>query len=208
MARTLKTPPRQNLLRYPVLIEDPKFNSEYFEVSELNRNFHAGKNGFLIRGSQFLKQGSQIAIEVLDRFNSPVFCTPVDNFSEGGSRAVSVEIFQKTLDGPGKLVILGTAETFADGRDIPEEWRNKTNVRWVVPIQIETKNQNISPLRLANNPTAIITEQDYLTTRTVRTKATSSLHTATLTYDHNVQSSDGYAITLERAGGGKFFDTA
>ena len=35
----------------------------------------------------------------MDRFNSPVFSTPVDNFSEGGSRAVSIEIFQKTLDG-------------------------------------------------------------------------------------------------------------
>ena len=99
MARTLKTPPRQNLLRYPVLIEDPKFYSEYFEVSELNRVFHAGKNGFLIRGSQFLKQGSQISIEVLDRFNSPVFSTPVDNFiGEGGSRAVSTEIYQTTQD--------------------------------------------------------------------------------------------------------------
>jgi hypothetical protein len=208
MARTLKTPPRQNLLRYPVLIEDPKFNSEYFEVSELNRNFHAGKNGFLIRGSQFLKLGSQIAIEVLDRFNSPVFCTPVDNFSEGGSHAVSIEIFQKTLDGPGKLVILGTAETFSDGSSIPEEWQNKINVRWVVPIQIETSNQNTSPLRLTNEPVAIITEQDYLTLSRNRISLTSSLHTASLTYDHNVQSSDGYALVMQRhVSTDTFFDT-
>ena len=142
MARIAKQAPRQNLLRISVLIEDPKSYSEYFEVSELNRIFHAGKNGFLIRGSQFLKQGSQISIEVLDRFNSPVFSTPVDNFSEGGSRAVSIEIFQNTLDGPGKLVILGTAQTFSDGTPITDEFVGKPNVRWVVPIQIETTNQN------------------------------------------------------------------
>ena len=41
MARTFKQPPRQNLLRVPVLIEDIKSYSEYFEVSDLNRILHA-----------------------------------------------------------------------------------------------------------------------------------------------------------------------
>ena len=178
MAKTFRKVPRQNLLRIPVLIEDAKFYSEYFEVSELDRIFHAGKNGFLIRGSQFLRQGSEISIEVLDRYNSPIFSTPVANYSEAGSRLVSVEIFQKTNDGPGKLVIVGSAETYADGRPVPDEYRGRPNVRWTVPIQIETANPNTSPLRLANRPIVDITEKAYLTSRINTTEATSSVYTA------------------------------
>ena len=75
MAKTFKKLPKQNLLRIPVLIEDTKSYSEYFEISELNRIFHAGKNGFLIRGSDFLAQNTDISIEVLDRFDSDLKST-------------------------------------------------------------------------------------------------------------------------------------
>ena len=202
MAKTFRKAPRQNLLRIPVLIEDAKFYSEYFEVSELDRIFHAGKNGFLIRGSQFLRQGSEISIEVLDRYNSPIFSTPVANYSEAGSRLVSVEIFQKTNDGPGKLVIVGSAETYADGRPVPDEYRGRPNVRWTVPIQIETANPNTSPLRLANRPIVDITEKAYLTSRINTTEATSSVYTASLTYDAQGHLSDGYAISMTTGSGG------
>ena len=115
MAKTFKEPPKQNLLRVPVLIEDTKFYSEYFEISGLNRILHAGKNGFLIRGSEFLSLNSEISIEVVDRFGNAVFSTPASGFSEAGSRLVSIEIYQKTYRGPGKLVILGTADRYSNG---------------------------------------------------------------------------------------------
>ena len=138
----------------------------------------------------------------MDRYESPIFSTPVANYSEAGSRLVSVEIFQKTNDGPGKLVILGSAETYADGRPVPDEYRGKPNVRWVVPIQIDVGNPNTSTLRLANNPIVDITEKEFLTTRINTTEVTSSVYTASLTYDAQGHLSDGYAISMLTGSGG------
>ena len=137
MAKTFRRPRGQGLFRTSVLIEDIDTHSKYFDVSHLeNRIFSAGKNGFLIRGTRFLTPNSEISIEMLDRLNNPVFVSPVADYEEGASRLVSVEIYQRTADGTGNLVILGTAQTYANGRPIPREWQNRPNVRWVVPIQI------------------------------------------------------------------------
>ena len=217
MARTFKQPPRQNLLRVPVLIEDIKSYSEYFEVSDLNRILHAGKNGFLIRGSSFLRQNRGISIEILDRFDNPVFSSPIDGFSEAGSRLVSVEIFQKTHRGPGKLILLGVADTYSDGRPIPKQWQGRTNVRWVIPIQIEPRNQNTSKIRLTNAPIATVAERNFTTTRVDTTTAvdmgvgqpdrdrrfvtSSGFRTASLQYDWIGHKSDGYAITMLSSSG-------
>ena len=120
MAKTFRRPRGQGLFRTPVLIEDIDTHSKYFEVSQLDdRIFHAGKNGFLLRGTGVLKPNSEISIEILDRLNNPVFVSPVDDYEEGGSRLISVEIYQKTADGPANLIILGTAQTYADGSPIP-----------------------------------------------------------------------------------------
>ena len=198
MAKTFKEPPKQNLLRVPVLIEDTKFYSEYFEISGLNRILHAGKNGFLIRGSEFLSLNSEISIEVVDRFGNAVFSTPASGFSEAGSRLVSIEIYQKTYRGPGKLVILGTADRYSNGKPIPSRYRGRPNVRWVVPIQIEPRNQNTSKIRLANNPIAVVDEKEFATTRIDTTTVTDvlSTYTASLQYDYATHKSDGYAITM------------
>ena len=119
MARTPKRITKRNLLKVPVLIEDTVSYSKYFEVSRLDSNFHAGKNGFLIRGTQLLKQNSEIFIEVLDRNGRSVFSNIVGGYSEGNARLASIEITQKTRKGPGKLVVVGTARNYEDGRPIP-----------------------------------------------------------------------------------------
>jgi len=198
MARTFKQPPRQNLSKIPILIEDTRHYSAYFDISQLNwnRTFHAGKNGFLIRGTSFLKQDSGILIEIVDRFNSPVFVNPIVGVSEGGSRLVSVEIFQETERGPGKLIILGTAETYIDGRPIPASWKDRPNVRWEIPIQIEPRNRNVTEIRLANSPIATVAENNFNTTRIDSTTVTDSLYKASLQYDYATHKSDGYAITM------------
>ncbi len=208
MARTFKEPPKQNLLRIPVLVEDVRSYSDYFEVSDLNTIFHAGKNGFLLRGSQLLKRNTQVFVEVLDRFDRPVFATAVPNFSEGGARLISVEVFQRTERGPGKLVIVGTANRFADLTSIPEEQTQSPNVRWVVPIVIEPRNENTSKIRLANSPTVTAEEKNFRTTRIDRVTTSDSTYSASVVYDYEVHKSDGYAIQMVDSSGTpvNFFD--
>ncbi len=201
MSRTFKQPPKQNLLSVPVLIEDKASFSDYFEINDLNRIFSSGRNGFLIRGSEYLRTGTTIDVEILDRFGNPIYLTPVQGYSEGGARLISVEIYQETIRGPGTLVILGEAERYSDGRVVPGPWRGRKNVRWSTPIQIEPNNDNRTRIRLANDPTATVTEDNFSITRIDRTEVNVSAYTASLTYDYEVQKSDGYAIKMVTSSG-------
>ena len=213
MARTPKRVVERNLLKVPVLIEDTVSYSKYFEVSRLNPNFHAGKNGFLIRGTQYLKNGTSIQVEVLDRYGKSIFSNVIGNYSEGDARLVSVEITQKTRKGPGKLVVVGTAANYEDGRPIPSNQQNRPNVRWVFPIDIDPSRRNTSKLILQNTPAQIldglsVTRTDFNTTSRTDAFVTSSTYTASLDYDFEGHRSDGYAITMLDSSGNPtpFFD--
>lgn len=213
MARTPQRVVERNLLKVPVLIEDTVSYSKYFEVSRLNPNFHAGKNGFLIRGTQYLKNGTSIQVEVLDRYGKTVFSNVIGNYSEGDARLVSVEITQKTRKGPGKLVVVGTATNYEDGRPIPSNQQNSPNVRWVFPIDIDPSRRNTSKLILQNSPARIlnglsVTRTDFNTTSRTDAFVTSSTYTASLDYDFEGHRSDGYAITMVDSSGTPtpFFD--
>ena len=58
--------PLQNLSNYGTFINDTNPNSDYFRITEFNETFTGGKNGFLIEGSEHLKETTEIKIEILD----------------------------------------------------------------------------------------------------------------------------------------------
>ena len=213
MARTPKRITKRNLLKVPVLIEDTVSYSKYFEVSRLDSNFHSGKNGFLIRGTQLLKQNSEIFIEVLDRNGKSVFSNIIGGYSEGSARLASIEITQKTRKGPGKLVVVGTARNYEDGRPIPANQQQAPNIRWVFPIDIDPTRRNTSKLILANPPARIlgglsVERLDFNTVSRTDSVVTSSIYTASLDYDFVGHRSDGYAIEMIDSAGAPtpFFD--
>jgi len=66
MARIKKYSPEQKLSSFQTLILDENPNSDYFRITEFKDTFTGGKNGFLIEGSQYLKESTEIKIELLD----------------------------------------------------------------------------------------------------------------------------------------------
>ena len=48
--------PFQNLSNFQVFENDELPNSEYFRITELSETLSGGKNGFLIEGSEHLKE--------------------------------------------------------------------------------------------------------------------------------------------------------
>ena len=46
-------------------VEDPEFNSRYFRVLECPQVLTLGKSSFLIGGSQYLKSGVELIIELV-----------------------------------------------------------------------------------------------------------------------------------------------
>jgi len=159
MARTRKVVTKQNLDTVPVFIDDTRSYSEYFTLSQFDRYFTSGKNSFLIGGTSFLRPRSEILLELIDSNGDPVFLNPVTNYSEGGARLVSVEVYEDIPSGPGTLTILGIAESTADGRRVPAQWVNQYNIRWKIPVAIEPSRKNVSIIRFKRAPEIVAEEQ-------------------------------------------------
>jgi hypothetical protein len=161
MARTRRTLSPQRLNRVDVLIEDTGPRSNYFKISQFDGYFYGGRNAFLLAGSTVLRPRSKVLVEVINKNGSTVFCAPVSTFLEGNSKLYQVEIYKDTPIGPGKIIILGVADSFADGRPVPSDWVGKFNVRWVTDVTISPLVKNRTQIRFENSPQLFVEEKFY-----------------------------------------------
>jgi hypothetical protein len=110
MARIKKYSPEQNLSSFQTFVIDDNPNSDYFRITEFKDTFTGGKNGFLIEGSQYLKETTEIKIEILDVEGNPIYYEPakgVPEYYEGVSSLIAVYIYNDTPIGLGKITVLG-----------------------------------------------------------------------------------------------------
>lgn len=161
MARTRKSIQPLNLYKYDVLIEDQGPRSDYFKISQFDGYFYGGRNAFLLAGAGILKPNTSILVEILNVNGNTVYSVPVTNFTEGNSRLIQTEVYSDTPIGPGKLVILGCADTYIDGTPVPDIWKNKYNVRWITDIIISPLVRNKTPIRFEKEPSIVVEEKFY-----------------------------------------------
>ena len=162
MARTRKSTSLLNLHKYDVLIEDTSTRSDYFKISQFDGYFYGGRNAFLVAGTGVLKPNSKILVEVLNKDGTPVYSAPVSQFIEGNSRLVQIEVYSDTPIGPGKIVLLGCADFFKDGAPVPNEWKDRFNVRWTTDVIISPRVENKTPIRFVKPPSLLVEEKFYL----------------------------------------------
>jgi len=154
----------QNLTNYQVFLNDDNPNSEYFRITEFNETFTGGKNGFLIEGSQYLKETTEIKIEVLDVEGNPVYFEPgegIPEYYEGNSKLVSVHIYDDTPIGIGKITILGELKFWNNNgvqAPIPTEWQGVYNLKWEREFQINKNLSNETIVRFYKRPLIEIDE--------------------------------------------------
>lgn len=180
MARTRKSITSQDLYKYDVLIEDSGPRSDYFKISQFDGHFYGGRNAFLLAGSNVLKTGTKILVEVLNKDGTVVYSAPVPSFIEGDSRLIQIEVYDDTPIGVGKIVILGCAETYTDGTPIPTQWKDKYNVRWITDVVISPTQPNNTKIRFTNLPNVIVNEKFYFA-------PSSSLFSRQVSHSMNVQ---------------------
>lgn len=161
MPRTKKTLLPKNLLDYEVYEEDTSANSQYFGVLNLPQVFTGGRNSFYLDGSDYLKNGSSLIIEILDVNNNTVYFSARTDYVEGTAVLVSIEVYDTTPIGIGKLIIMGEIDQTIDGFGIPDEWQNTYNTRWIKNIMIEPRLNNKSPIKFKNSPEVIATEKQF-----------------------------------------------
>ena len=155
----------QNLSNFGTFINDESRTSEYFRITEFKDTFTGGKNGFLIEGSEHLRETTEIKIEILDVAGTPVYYEPgngIPEYYEGISKIVSVHIYEDTPIGLGKITILGELKTYIDEngvvRDVPVEWRGVYNVKWERTFNINKNLGNETIVRFYKRPKITIDE--------------------------------------------------
>jgi hypothetical protein len=155
----------QNLTTFQTYINDTTPNSRYFRITEFKDTFTGGKNGFLIEGSEHLKETTEIKIEILDVNGNPVYYEPgngVPEYYEGVSKLIAVYVYEDTPIGQAKITVLGELKTFVDDngivQDIPEQWRDVYNVKWEREFQINKLLSNEDKVRFYRRPEISINE--------------------------------------------------
>lgn len=155
----------QNLTTFGTFLIDENPNSQYFKITEFKDTFTGGKNGFLIEGSEHLKETTEIKIQILDVDGNPVYYEPGDGipeYYEGTSKLVAVYVYEDTPIGTAKITILGELKTYVDDggvvRDIPDEWKGVYNVKWEKSFQINRLLSNEDKVRFYRRPQVSITE--------------------------------------------------
>ena len=167
MAKIQKTSPLLGLKNFQVFLNDTVASSNYFRVSELSDTFTAGKNGFLIEGSPFLRGDTEIKIEVLDTNGDPLFTQAgegIPEYYEGLSKLVTAHVYQTTPIGIGKITILGELKSYIDEngfeQPVPNEWEGVYNVKWEKDIKINKNIPNETRVRFIKRPIVEIEELD------------------------------------------------
>ena len=155
----------QNLSNFGTFINDQVRTSEYFRITEFKDTFTGGKNGFLIEGSEHLKETTEIKIEILDVTGTPIYYEPGDGipeYYEGISKIISVHVYEDTPIGLGKITVLGELKTYIDDdgvvRDVPAEWRGIYNIKWERTFNVNKNLANETIVRFYKRPKITIDE--------------------------------------------------
>ena len=165
MARIKKFSPKENLSSFQTFIVDTGNNSDYFRITEFKDTFTGGKNGFLIEGSEYLKESTEIKIEILDVNGDPIYYEPgngIPEYYEGISKLIAVYVYNDTPIGNAKITILGELKQYVDDtgvvRQIPPEWEGAYNVKWEKEFKVNKLLSNEDRVRFYRRPEVRIDE--------------------------------------------------
>jgi hypothetical protein len=147
-----------NLQKYRVWITDTDPFSRYFRVSQFPDVFTAGKNSFLINGSDELSPDTEVLVEIIDADGQTIFQQPIARYLDGLSRMVSIEIYEDTPPGLCTVTILGRLRQDDKGNLPPDNFKAAYNVKWRRTVLVDPFKPNISPIRLYRKPTLSVNE--------------------------------------------------
>ncbi len=134
--------------------EDTKPTSKYFKVSGIPDNLTIGKSSFVIRGSKFLKQESELRVEVIDSKGGVIYSEFVKDTEQSNGRPVTIEVYEETPVGMATVHIVG------EMKGVPRKWRGIYNVRWSKNIFVDSTQFNKEPIKFKTKPKIAIQEKN------------------------------------------------
>ena len=147
------------LKNIPTFFTDPSLTSEdIFKITEFPLRLTSGKNLFKLQGNpENLKLGSGIACEVLDSNGDAIYSELLSYIDEDKSRVFAIYIYEDTPPGPATVTLVGEVSTL-NNINIPDQWRNKINVKWSRQLPTNPTAPNESEIIFVNEPTVTISE--------------------------------------------------
>lgn len=139
----------QLLHEFTYYVEDS--DNQYFQL-DVPDKFTAGKVPIFLRGSEYLQPNTSINIEILDANSQPVKYNVTKYLDTFKNRLISVHVDNKTARGIGRLTVVGSLRHDL----VPDEWRNKFNVCYTIPIDINPYRQNDSVIHFDELPRILI----------------------------------------------------
>jgi hypothetical protein len=136
-----------NLNQKNVLIVDSSSTSNsYFQVQYPNE-FTSGKNSITIKPTSNLKFDSDILIEIIDENNNQIYSENVNYKTNDDRYVISIYVYPETINSVYTITILGIAEYDAiNNQEIPNEWKNKYNLKWNLNIDVDIYKNNVSEI--------------------------------------------------------------
>ena len=157
----------ENLSGYNTFIKDSDPNSQYFRITKFQETFTAGKNLFLMEGSQYLKESTAVKIEIVDVNGGTLYVEPgrgVPDYYEGNSVVLSTHVYDDIPVGPAKITVLGELKEYIDNegilRPVPDDWKNVYNVKWEKDFYINKNIENSTPVIFYKRPEVTISETE------------------------------------------------
>ena len=147
---------------------------KYFNVLECPELLTQGKSSFLIGGSQYLKSGVELKIEIVnDQTQEVIYTEPVRGHLEAGSRRVSIEVYSDVTPGPHTLYVVGELNPATSDVTVTPEWQNIYNVRWSKQLTVSGTGVNTEPIYFYKQPSISVSEifRGYLDTPTQLTSS-------------------------------------
>jgi len=130
LVRVDRRPSLKDLLKLQVLIEDTSaFSPYYFNVIRKPEKLRLGGNIFeFAPPAGRFKRDTKILFEPVDVNNKPIAYEILPQNSQ--SIRICIFVTEDVPEGPAQITIVGTVVVDDCGCPVPDEWKDKPNVRW------------------------------------------------------------------------------
>ena len=151
----------RGLAQLPIYIEDTLQNSPYyFNIVEIPKVFGPGKNSIRFNlNENNLDIYNDVDVEIIDSYGNTVYHETPEYFQsdEENIRVLTVYLYSNISNGPLQITFIGHAKTGINGEEIPDEFKNKYNVRYTTTVDFNRFQKNTSRILFATSPSISIT---------------------------------------------------
>lgn len=131
-------------------------SSEFFQISQVPAPIPMGKSYFRIAGSNLLKPEVELKTEIVDSQNTPIYHFPLFRNPGDTDVRVAMEVYDDIETGFGKIIVLG--ELNPEKVNVPMEFRDIYNVKFIGTISLDKRVPNVQPIEFFKPPKITVVE--------------------------------------------------